>query len=184
MTRTALSLAPLAVMTALLANTAAQNLIPPPGPTQAGYYIEFSDQTSLPPNSSVGAAPSVWQAHPAVGVSSVAQASCDDCQQNWAGACDAAGGACGVSGCTSCEPCGGLWAHTCTVYASALYLRPRNADVAYAVPIDGPITQNPPSNPLQVGPVGIVDPDYEMGFDAGINLALNSMTSLYGEVLM
>jgi hypothetical protein len=56
--------------------------------------------------------------------------------------------------------------------------------VAYAVPIDGPISPTPANNPLQIGPVGIVDPDYELGFDAGINLALNSMTSLYGEILM
>jgi hypothetical protein len=185
MTRIAQSLAPLAALAVLLASAAAQNLIPPPGPTQAGYYIEFGDQTTLPAGVSPAATPSVWQPQAAaMGVPSIARASCDDCQQHWAGACDSAGGNCGLSDCMPCQSSCGLWAHTCTVYASVLYLRPRNADVAYAVPIDGPITQNPPSNPLQVGPVGLVDPDYETGFDAGINLALNSMTSIYADVLM
>jgi hypothetical protein len=57
-------------------------------------------------------------------------------------------------------------------------------DVAYAVPIDGPITPPPLNNPLQIGSVAVVDHDYETGFDAGVNLAVNPMTSIYAQVMM
>jgi hypothetical protein len=63
------------------------------------------------------------------------------------------------------------------VYGELLYIRPRNAEVAYGVPIDGPITEAPANNPIQVGEIGIVDPDYEVGAAAGFNLAVNPLTS-------
>jgi hypothetical protein len=53
-----------------------------------------------------------------------------------------------------------------------IYLRPRDADVAFAVPIDGPVT------PVPVGPTGVVDPDFEPGFRTGLNLRLNDGASL------
>lgn len=76
----------------------------------------------------------------------------------------------------------GLTIHPCT--DPVLYLRPRNAEVAYAVPIDGPIINGPANNPLQIGSVGVVDFDYTAGFSGGINLACNAMTSIYAEVMM
>jgi hypothetical protein len=50
--------------------------------------------------------------------------------------------------------------------------------VSYAVPIDGPITNNPPANPVQIGSFGVVDPDYDSGFYAGVNLALGTCASV------
>ena len=56
-------------------------------------------------------------------------------------------------------------------------LRPRDAEVAYAVPIDGAIVP-PPDNPIQVGPVAMVDPDYSSGFRVGGSWALDQCTSI------
>jgi hypothetical protein len=184
MTPTAKMIASLAAVIWPLQAAVAQNLIPPPGPPQSGYYVEFGDTTTRPTGAPTGLAPSVWQAAEAE-VRAVVPAACTDCQQPWAGACDASGEiSCDACGASSCLDDCGIWAHCTSVYASVLYLRPRNADVAYAVPIDGPITSTPANNPLQIGSVGVVEPDYELGFDAGVNLAVNAMTSLYGQVLM
>lgn len=95
---------------------------------------------------------------------------------------DSCSGLCGAS--DGCQGGCGLWAHYTTVYASLLYLRPRNADVAYAVPIDGPITSAPANNPIQIGDVGVVDPNFETGFSGGINLAVNSKTSVFAEAMV
>ena len=83
-----------------------------------------------------------------------------------------------------CEPlcCGRTWEHFTTVYASALYMRPRNADVPYAVPIDGPISTIP-TNPIQVGQVDLVDPDYDTAYNVGFNLAVNALTSVAVEYI-
>lgn len=74
-------------------------------------------------------------------------------------------------------PCPCIWQHCTSIRASALYLRPRNADVAYAVPMDGPIS-GLVNNPIQIGPVGVVDPDFEVGFDVGLDWAIGCMTSI------
>jgi hypothetical protein len=55
------------------------------------------------------------------------------------------------------------------VWGEYLYLRPRNAEVAYAVPIDGPIAPTN-GNGIQIGPTGIVDMDYQGGFRLGFNV--------------
>ncbi len=84
--------------------------------------------------------------------------------------------------CDDCEmpcpcPCPCIWQHCTSIRASALYMRPRDADIAYAVPIDGPISALL-DNPIQIGPVGVVDPDYETGFDVGVSWAVNCLTSI------
>ncbi|MCI0360197.1 MAG: Lpg1974 family pore-forming outer membrane protein [Planctomycetaceae bacterium] len=62
--------------------------------------------------------------------------------------------------------CGGGYTHCWSVFGEFLYMRPRDAEVAYAVPIDGNITD--PSDPVfQVGEVQVVDPDFQPGFRAG-----------------
>jgi len=72
--------------------------------------------------------------------------------------------ACGHAGCDS--GCGGGYCHCWSVFGEFLYMRPRDAEVAYAVPIDGNITD--PSDPVfQVGEVAVVDPDYQPGFRFG-----------------
>ena len=53
-----------------------------------------------------------------------------------------------------CNGCCDAWAHFTSIYGGLLYLRPRNADVAYGVPIDGPLDSSSNGGPIQVGPVG------------------------------
>ena len=61
-------------------------------------------------------------------------------------------------------------------------MRPRDADIAYAVPIDGPISALL-DNPIQVGTVGVLDPDYETGFDVGFDVAIGCLTSISADYL-
>ena len=75
---------------------------------------------------------------------------------------------------TCCTP---LWAHTNSVFGELLFLRARNAEVAYAVPIDGAIVA-PPNSPIQIGPVAVADPDYSTGFRIGGTYALDQCSSL------
>ena len=81
---------------------------------------------------------------------------------------------CGSGNDVACP--GGCGARSCAqrvrLYGEYLYLRPRNAEVPYAVPIDGPIAPVL-GNGIQIGPTVLVDMDYESGFRAGFNLALN-----------
>jgi hypothetical protein len=72
-----------------------------------------------------------------------------------------------------CEP---FWTHRDGVFAELLYLRARDAEVAYAVPIDGPIAPGAPGT--QVGPTGVADLQYDVGFRVGYNLALDDCSSL------
>ena len=95
--------------------------------------------------------------------------------------CDSCGG-CGEIACGSlcsrkCPECCGVGTHYTTIYGEALYLRARSAEVAYAVPVDGPIVAGQPA-PIQVGNIGLLDPDYELGFRAGVNLALDTVSSI------
>lgn len=77
-------------------------------------------------------------------------------------ACGCGQGDCGKGGCTSKKG----WCHRINVFGEFLYMRPRDAEVAYAVPIDGNITD--PSDPVfQLGQVQVVDPDYQPGFRFG-----------------
>ena len=53
----------------------------------------------------------------------------------------------------------------------------RDAEVAYALPIDGPVAPVL-GNEVPVGPVAVVDPSYDIGFRAGGNFALSPGASL------
>jgi hypothetical protein len=93
--------------------------------------------------------------------------------------CDAGGGcgcgaACGGAGC-GCGCCQG-WCHKINVFGEYLYLRARNAEVAYAVPIDGAL--GAPPEEVQVGPVAIVDPDYDSAFRFGAGFTLNECNAV------
>ncbi len=70
-----------------------------------------------------------------------------------------------------------FWAHRTGVFGEYLLLRPRDAEVAFAVPFNGAIFP-PPNNPIQVGPVALVDPDYSSGFRVGGTWAWDQCTSL------
>ena len=96
-----------------------------------------------------------------------------------AGGCSSCGSTmpCGSRCLRKCPSCCGVGTHYSHIYGEALYLRARNAEVAYAVPTEGPIAAGPPV-PIQVGNLGVLDPDYELGFRAGINIALDTVSSI------
>ena len=90
--------------------------------------------------------------------------------------------ACSDGSCDSCGPgicedyCSPKLRHRIGAFGEFLYLRPRDAEVVYGVPIDGPITG--PDNGVQTGPTGILDPDYSAGYRVGVSVALDDCTSL------
>jgi len=83
------------------------------------------------------------------------------------------------AGCMVVCSCLPPWAHRTSIFAEALYWRVRDAEVAYAVPIDGGIVP-PPAAPVQIGPVALTDPDYEPAFRMGGSFCLDECTSLIG----
>jgi hypothetical protein len=78
-----------------------------------------------------------------------------------------------------CDDCPPWWRHRTRLWGELLYLRPRDAEVAYAVPINGPVAPVL-GNGIQIGPAAVVDPDYTSGFRVGFVYALDSRTSLAG----
>ncbi len=103
----------------------------------------------------------------------------DACGVSCGDACGSCGDMCGGA-CFPCDSgCGSLWSHRHIIFGEYLYLRPRDAEVAYAVPIDGPITDPDSGPPIQVGPYGVVDPDYQPGYRVGLNLALDPCRSIF-----
>jgi hypothetical protein len=81
-----------------------------------------------------------------------------------------------MAGCPSGECSGRCGTGTCRsasrgnrgrgwhVDASYLLMCPRNADVAFAVPTDGPVI----GVPIQTGRIGVLNPDYQGGFAVGL----------------
>lgn len=69
------------------------------------------------------------------------------------------GEGCGAGGSANCDYI--QW----EIYGDFLYLRPRNAEVAFAVTTNSVVP--PPAAPIQVAPVTVVDPDYQPGFRVG-----------------
>ncbi len=88
---------------------------------------------------------------------------------------------CNQCGDAACNACGGVascWCHCVSVWGEYLFLRPRNAEVAYAVPIDGPIIPPPTANPIQIGRIGMTDPDYSSGLRFGVGYVLDGCSSI------
>ena len=83
------------------------------------------------------------------------------------------------AGCESCVEacCTPRWAHRSGVFGEFLYWRPRDAEVTYAVPIDGGIIP-PGTPPIQVGQTATADPDFAGGFRVGFTYALSDCSSL------
>jgi len=77
--------------------------------------------------------------------------------------------------CGGCES--GRRRPTWVVFGEFLMLRPRDAEVAYAVPFNGPVDQ-PPAVPIQVAPLGMVDPDYQGAYRVGYETVFNNCTSI------
>ncbi|NLX57432.1 MAG: hypothetical protein GXY58_20200 [Planctomycetaceae bacterium] len=85
---------------------------------------------------------------------------------------------CGQPECMQCA-CGcNCWNHKIAVFGEFLYLRARNSEVAYGVPIDGPIIGPPPTFPIQIGRYGVVDQDHNPGFRFGVNYVLDGWSSV------
>ncbi len=96
--------------------------------------------------------------------------------------CDGKG--CGKS-CDSCQKGKGGKGHgydVWEVYGEFLYLRARDAEVAYAVNSNGPITPGAPR--IQISPVGVVDPEFQPGFRFGIAKSINDCTKILAEYTM
>jgi hypothetical protein len=86
----------------------------------------------------------------------------------------------GCGGCDSCQPCGSACACRPPVwhlFGEYLSLRPRNAEVAYAVPFNGPIG-SPPAVPIQIAREAVVDYGYESGFRTGFTRMFGDCASL------
>ena len=107
------------------------------------------------------------------------RASCNSCGAPPSSCGCSGGGIVDSLGCGNCGDvaCGGsccatFCASRVRLYGEYLYLRARNSEVPYAVPIDGAIAPSL-DNGIQIGPVALVDMDYEGGFRAGFSFLLN-----------
>lgn len=78
---------------------------------------------------------------------------------------------------TTCPP--PPWAHRSNVFGEYLYLKPRDAEVTYAVEGDG-TWDGPLRSVQQQAPMGVVDPGYQSAYRAGFWLARNWCTSFGG----
>jgi hypothetical protein len=96
---------------------------------------------------------------------------------------DCGGKGCGGK-CDSCSKDGkGGASHDLEFYGEFLYLRARDAEVAYAVPFNGPVVP-PANNPrVQVGPVGVLDMDYQPAFRFGFNKNIDDCTRISAEYM-
>ena len=98
-------------------------------------------------------------------------------------------GSCGECGhqechgdCDSCSGCG--WCHKFAVFGEFLYLRARDAEVAYAVPVDGPVTDPINSVPIEVGRTGVLDPDHQPAFRFGFSYVFDEYRSITAQYTM
>lgn len=82
-------------------------------------------------------------------------------------------GMCGT-GCEGDDCCG--WSNRWNVFGEFLYLRPRDAETAYASIIDGPIVPGAPG--LQNGRTGVLDYDYQPGFRFGAGFTLDNCNQI------
>lgn len=159
-----------------LSSVASAQYGPSPGP------VTFAYPGAMPPGYGYGpGAPAAMPA--AYGYGPVAPAayqcaapSCAACGAP-AGGCGCNGGGCDQCGGCGCKDCGcGGWTHRMNVFGEFLYLRARDAEVAYAVPIDSNFAGL--GAEVQVGPVETVDPDYQPGFRAGFGFTLDECTMI------
>ncbi len=86
--------------------------------------------------------------------------------------------ACGECGDVSCCGTCDCWCHHVAVFGEFMYLRARDSEVAYGVPIDGPIAAPPTASPIQVGRTGIVDQDFAPAFRFGATWVVDGWSSL------
>jgi len=85
------------------------------------------------------------------------------------------GFSCTDGSCGGCDDCCG-WSNRWNVFAEFLYLRPRDAETAYASIIDGPIVGGAPG--LPAGRTGVLDYDYQPGFRLGGGFTLDNCNQI------
>jgi hypothetical protein len=73
--------------------------------------------------------------------------------------------------CDNCGPGGGGWTNRYFAWGEFLYLRPRNAEVAYAVPVDRLAAIA--GTTVQTGNVHAAELDYQPAFGAGFGFLLS-----------
>ncbi len=96
----------------------------------------------------------------------------DNCQADNYCAENYCGDTCGAASCCSdacAVPC---W----QFYGDYLYLRPRNDNLEYAVPMNGPIS--PGQVPVQEGRTAAVNPQFESGFRVGLARAFDECSTI------
>ncbi len=118
-----------------------------PGYAAPAAYMQPAGPDAVPPGA---ACPMQSAAAPAAAVAS--PNACTDCADN----------CCRIRG----------W----QFYGEYMLLRASNAEVNYAVPIDGPIVQG--EVPVEIGPVGVLNPEYHSAFRFGFAHALDCAASI------
>jgi len=143
-----------------------------PGLPQGSYYqVSPTGQTYLMVPNSPAAAVGNLQLSSHADVSGGA----GDCTT---GSCAApSSGDCCPKNCC-CDKCCGIdgYNHCWSVFGGFMYLRARDSEVAWAATGNGPIVPN--GSPVQVGPIAVMDQDYQPGFFAGVSYVLDSCSSL------
>jgi Legionella pneumophila major outer membrane protein precursor len=77
-----------------------------------------------------------------------------------------------------CDDCAPGWTNHYFAFGEALFIRPRNAEVAYAVPINGTVITGPTSTQVQIGAVRVADPDYAPGFRVGFGAVISPRSAM------
>lgn len=137
-----------------------------PLPQGSFYQVSPSGQTFLMvPNSPVS---------PTGNVQMTSYSGGDGCA---AGNCNSPSSGCGSKNCC-CDKCCGIdgYEHCWSIYGGFMYLRARDSEVAWAATGNGPIVPN--GSPVQVGPIAVLDSDYQPGFYAGISYVLDYCSSI------
>lgn len=154
---------------ALAGQTALAQYGVPGGPYGAGPTSPLANQVAYNPYAGYGYAQTASGQEPtpadaAAGAAPLAYGDCDTC---------------GDAGCDDCclDPCcAAPFGCKFGVFGEFLYLRPRNADINYATPFDGPIAPGVP--PVQAGRQGILDPDFAPAFRVGAYIPLDDMSQI------
>ena len=112
------------------------------------------------------------------GVGEASDITLASCEQGCGEACvDGSCGSCGDPNCCGRSCCKkGIY-----VWGEFLYLNPRDSEVTFAVPIDGPIGRQPPTFPIPVGPAAVLDPDFSPGYRVGFALEVAPCSRLGAE---
>jgi len=90
------------------------------------------------------------------------------------GECGAPGGECGGGGCGGSCDTDAPW-HG---FGQALYITPRNISVPFGVIFNGPADLPPPGAVIQIAPPGVVQFEYNVGYQVGAERALDECNTI------